>query len=304
MLPPQRPADGELWVTALDVGPGTAVLIEADARTLLHEIGPRFTSGDDAGGRIMPPYLRWRGNDAVDLLVVSHLDSDQSGGAASLLGSRRVGSVLTSIDPAHPTLRGARGVRRCEAGQRIDLGALRIDALRPRTADCATVRLPCNAASCVLRVTLGAHRVLLTGDLPARQEIKLVSRVPELAVDRLSVPHHGSRGSSSEALLDASRPAWASVRAGYHNRFGQPDAQVLARYLARGVHVVRSDESGAAQWRFRGGGAVKLHRWRASAHRYWNHGPVAGVAQPAAADDAESAAVDAGASVGEPLVPY
>jgi competence protein ComEC len=142
--------------------------------------------------------------------------------------------------------------------------------------------------------------------LPAREEQELVARLAgdagNLRVDWLSVPHHGSRSSSSEALLDAAAPTRASVQAGYRNRFGHPDPQVLARYVARGVHVVRSDESGAAQWRFRGDGGVDLHRWRASMHRYWHDQPASGAgdAPPAGDDDA----ADPAAPLAEPAAPF
>ena len=303
LWPPARPGDGELWVTALDVGQGSAVLVESKTHTLLYDTGPRFSGAADAGGRIVAPYLRWRGIEAIDLLVVSHLDSDHSGGAASILRGTRVAAVLSSIEPTHPALRGASTAQRCEAGQRIDAGALRIDVLRPLAADYAQPRLASNAASCVLRLSLGPHRLLLTGDVPAREEGELVARERDLNVDWLSVPHHGSRSSSSEALLDAARPAWASVQAGYRNRFGHPDAQVVDRYMARGVHMVRSDESGAAQWRFRGDGAVDLHRWRASAHRYWHNRPGAGASKGDVLPDDDSMA-DPGAALAEPAGPF
>jgi competence protein ComEC len=301
--PAERPAPGELWVTALDVGQGAAVLVESKAHALLYDAGPRFSSTADAGGRIVLPYLRWRGIERIDLMVVSHLDSDHAGGAASVLRGARVAAVLSSVDGAQPALRGAAAVERCEAGQRFDVGPLRVEVLRPPAADYAQPRLASNAASCVVRVRHGRTSLLLTGDVPAREEQELVARLAgDLRADWLSVPHHGSRTSSSEALLDAVAPAWASVQAGYRNRFGHPDPQVLARYVARGVHVVRSDESGAAQWRFRGDGGVDLHRWRASAHRYWHHRPASGAGGAPAAGDDDGA--DPAAPLAEPAAPF
>jgi competence protein ComEC len=303
LWPAARPAAGDLWVTALDVGQGMAVLVESKSHALLYDTGPRFSGSADAGGRIVLPYLRWRGIEALDLLVVSHLDSDHSGGARSVLRGVPVAAVLSSVDPSHPALLGADAVQRCEAGQQFDLGPLRVEVLRPPAAEYAQPRLATNAASCVLRLGLGRHRLLLTGDLPARGEAELAAREADLRVDWLSMPHHGSRSSSSDALLDAAAPAWASAQAGYRNRFGHPDAQVLARYMARGVHVVRSDESGMAQWRFAGDGAVEVHRWRASAHRYWNNRPGLGAPDKEAFGDAEPA-VDPGGMLAEPASPF
>lgn len=283
------------------------MLVESCDRTLLYDTGPRYSAPADAGNRVVLPYLRWRGIDRIDLLVVSHLDTDQSGGAASILGGVRLDAVLTSIDPAPRSLAASAAVIRCEAGRRFAIGDLQADVLRPNAADYDRALLASDAASCVLRVALCPHWLLLTGDLPWREEAELVSRLASqdgaLKVAWLSVLHYGSRSSSSEALLAAARPRWASVPAAHRSRFGHPDPEVRERYVARGVHVVRIDESGASQWRFRSDGTVDLHRWRADAHRYWHNRPGFGAAaiEPAAEVDGLAAP---GAALAEPSAPF
>jgi competence protein ComEC len=126
-----------------------------------------------------------------------------------------------------------------------------------------------NAISCVLRIGNGRATALLVGDIERDQERALVQRNPALAADVLLVPHHGSKSSSSEWLLDAVRPRVALVQAGYRNRFGHPAAQVMARYAARGVRVVDSVRCGAALWRSAEPGDVACERERMA--RYWHH---------------------------------
>jgi competence protein ComEC len=121
-----------------------------------------------------------------------------------------------------------------------------------------------------------------------------------MSVAWLSMPHHGSRSSSSAALLDVARPDWASVQAGYRNRFGHPDTQVMARYLARGVRALRSDEAGATQWRFRANGSVVVHRWRALAHRDWHDRPDSGAPAGEMPSAGEAEATDPGAILAAP----
>lgn len=279
MWPPARPGADELWVTALDVGQGSAVLIETRERAVLYDTGPRFHAQADAGGRIIAPYLRWRGIGALDLMVVSHLDSDHSGGMASLLRALPVDGVLTSIDPAHPGLRGGlRGapVERCRAGQVLELPPLRIEVLHPSAADYEPSgrRRSTNAMSCVLRVAAAGRSVLLTGDLPAREEAELAARVGAtgLRATLVTAPHHGSRHSSSAPFVAALGPAEVLVQAGYRNRFGHPAPEVLARYAAAGLPVRRTDWSGALQWRLRPDGE-QLIAWRQAGRRYWHNQP-------------------------------
>lgn len=137
---------------------------------------------------------------------------------------------LTSVPFAHPVLAGAGG-ERCSAGQRITHDGLELRVMHPTVEDYVSPRST-NAMSCVVELRFGATRLLLTGDIPAAEEAAILAREPRLAVDWLAAPHHGSRSSSTDALLAAARPRWVAVQAGYRNRFGHPDATVIANAIA------------------------------------------------------------------------
>ena len=140
-----------------------------------------------------------------------------------------------------------------------------------------------NALSCVLRVRDAVGRsVLLTGDIEAPQESALAARLgPELRSTLLLVPHHGSRTSSSERFLDAVQPQVAMVQAGYRSRFGHPAPEVLARYQARGIMLVRSDRCGAWTW---SDGTFQCAR--DTRRRYWHWSDAALGAEVASPGDA------------------
>ncbi len=270
--PPARPGPGELWVTALDIGQGMALLAETDQHALLYDTGPRYSAETDAGARVIAPYLRWRGIDRLDLLVVSHLDSDHSGGTASLARSVPVERVWTSVRRDHPMLAALPPAERCREGQALALGSLALRVLRPPAEDYER-RLSTNAMSCVLELTSGPHRVLLTGDLPAREEQRLVARHPGLRASLVTASHHGSRSSSSDVFVDATRPTWVVYQAGYRNRFGHPADEVVARYAAVAAGAIRTDQSGATQWRLHGDGTIEVDSMRTHHARYWHNRP-------------------------------
>jgi competence protein ComEC len=105
-----------------------------------------------------------------------------------------------------------------------------------------------NDASLVLRVARGVRSFLFAGDLEADGEGELAGRRAlgqTVASDVLKVPHHGSRTSSSDELLNAVRPSVAVMSLGWKNRFHFPNPEVLERYRARGVRVLRTDLDGA-----------------------------------------------------------
>jgi competence protein ComEC len=79
--------------------------------------------------------------------------------------------------------------------------------------------------------------------------------------------HHGSRTSSTGDFINAVQPRVAVVQAGYRSRFGHPAPDVMARYTARGVAIVRSDLCGA--WTLPATGSPYCER--EAARRYWHH---------------------------------
>ncbi|MDQ0569418.1 competence protein ComEC [Variovorax paradoxus] len=261
-----RPAAGQFELLAADIGQGNAVLVRTATHSLLYDAGPRYSLESDAGHRVLVPLLR-AFDERLDMLLLSHRDSDHTGGAAAVLAMQPQAALVSSIEATHP-LQAVRPATRCEAGQRWTWDGVDFEILHPVPADYLSFTKP-NAISCVLRIGNGRATVLLAGDIERLQETALVSRTPELRADVLLAPHHGSKTSSSEALLDAVRPRIALVQAGYRNRFGHPAREVVDRYAAHGVRLVENVPCGAALWRSAAPAEVGCERELNA--RYWHH---------------------------------
>ncbi|MEP6607209.1 MAG: DNA internalization-related competence protein ComEC/Rec2 [Burkholderiaceae bacterium] len=302
--PSERPRGNDVWITALDIGQGSALLIETRDRAWLYDAGPRYSSDSDAGERVVLPYLRHRGIGRLDGMIISHLDSDHSGGAASVLRSIEVERVISSIPAGHPALGARNDVERCAAGMQWKSGSLTFAVIHPTRAD-YELRRTTNSMSCVILVVSGATRLLLTGDVPLADESAFLAREPALRANWLAVPHHGSRSSSGALLLGTLGAATAVAQAGYRNRFGHPDASVVARYRANHIKLVRTDHAGAVQWRFGSDATSTVSAARQSNVRYWHNRPGAGAGQPSDAaegSDLDSAVPDAIPGPPEPFV--
>ncbi|WP_256080936.1 DNA internalization-related competence protein ComEC/Rec2 [Massilia sp. YIM B04103] len=268
---PVHPQHGELQVTAFDVGQGMALLLETSGHRLLYDTGPAYAPDADGGNRVIVPYLRARGIGQLDGLVVSHSDTDHSGGALTVMQNVQVRWLLSSLPDGHAALEAARQHRRCEAGQSWQWDGVHFEVLHPAAASYADGKLKTNARSCVLRVSTGTASLLLAGDIEADQEAELLRRAGEtLRADVLLAPHHGSGTSSTPAFLAAVRPSIAIFQAGYRNRYRHPKPEVYARYAANGVRRLRSDESGAITLRFTD--KMEVEEYRKSHARYW-YGP-------------------------------
>jgi competence protein ComEC len=266
---PARVAPGQFELLAADIGQGNAVLVRTASHSLLYDTGPRFSRESDAGNRVLVPLLRALG-ERIDIVMLSHRDSDHTGGAPAVLAMQPQASLLSSVEDGHE-LQALRPSTRCTAGQRWVWDGVDFEVLHPAAADYAPGNKS-NAVSCVLRISNGARTALLAGDIEVPQELRLVAGdTARLKADFLLVPHHGSKTSSSAAFLDAVQPQLALVQAGYRNRFGHPVASVVARYDERGIRLIRSARCGAAQWQSLKPAEISCQR--ETGQRYWHSAP-------------------------------
>jgi competence protein ComEC len=270
-LPPPAPAPGTAWITTLDVGQGLAVLVRTANRALLYDAGPAFGTEADSGERIIAPYLRAEGIERLDAMIVTHNDTDHSGGAASVLENFEVATFLSSLSARHPLLGLAPDARRCAAGQGWTWDGVRFELLHPESTQAKAKKS--NDLSCVLKVSAGAHSMLLTGDIEKPAEADLLKRVPDaLRADVLLVPHHGSRTSSSADFLTAVHPSVAVFPVGYRNRFRHPNLEVLERYRKAGMMLRRTDMEGAVTVYLRTEN-IDINSQRREHRRYWHDAP-------------------------------
>ncbi|OWW22415.1 DNA internalization-related competence protein ComEC/Rec2 [Noviherbaspirillum denitrificans] len=265
---PSHPKEGEMWVTAFDVGQGTALLVETANRRLLYDTGPAYSPDSDGGNRVILPYLKARGITALDAMIVSHSDNDHSGGALSILEEIKVASVYSSLPDGHPITEKAATHTRCEAGQSWTWDEASFDMLHPGPDIYESTKWKPNARSCTLKITIGGRSILLPGDIESPQEAALLENAPEnLRADVLVAPHHGSGTSSTPAFLHAVQPEIALFQVGYRNRYRHPKAEVFERYGRLGIQRIRSDDSGAVTLHFNG--RLDVSEYRSAHARYW-----------------------------------
>jgi competence protein ComEC len=274
---PEPPPHGAFRLTVLDVGQGLSVVIETHRHALVYDAGPRFSETADAGGRIVAPFLRAAGLRRADGLIISHQDLDHSGGTLSLMQATPVGWFASSLPEDHAIVVRAQAqakpgneVMACLAGQRWNWDGVDFTVLHPTRAEYADPQAKTNDRSCVVRVDSAYGSALLTGDLEARSEALLLrTNEAALRADVLVVPHHGSRTSSTLPFIRAVAPRIAVFPCGYQNRFGHPRPDIVSRYAAASVHMIRTDFAGAVTLAFVPDAALVPALARDQRRRYW-----------------------------------
>ncbi|CAB3747456.1 ComEC/Rec2 family competence protein [Paraburkholderia humisilvae] len=285
--PPSGPPPGTFRLTALDIGQGSAIVVETAHHALLFDAGPGPES-TYAGERVVVPYLQAAGVNTLDTLVISHADSDHSGGAAAVLDGVEVRQLLAALPPDHALWSSARAAGAqtlpCAAGQHWQWDGVDFTMLWP---DPGPLQGRPNAHCCVLRVSIGSTSstvaaaprevapplaALLAADIEAPVERSLLARERDaLRAQILLVPHHGSKTSSTEPFLDSIDPLIAVFQVGYRNRFHHPHPGVFARYVARHIELPRSDADGAVRIEagVAGPRVLTLESYRRTHRRYW-----------------------------------
>lgn len=267
---PQAPPQGEVELAVLDVGQGLAAVVQTARHTLVYDTGPWFSDRFNGASAALLPWLASRGVRELDRVMVSHADSDHAGALGELLAAFPRAEVWSGTPRQLELPSGA--ARPCRAGQRWRWDGVDFAVLAPQRAG-GDDR---NAASCVLRVSAGSRRLLLTGDIEAAGERRLAVRLARLdrslEAEVLVAPHHGSVGASSPALVAAVQPRHVIFSAGYRNRYGHPHSAVLQRWASAGARLWRTDCDGALRVWSEAGGGLRVQARRAMRPALWRAG--------------------------------
>ena len=249
--PLSRHADGRLRVDFLDVGQGDSALVTMpDGTTLLVDAGGNtIDSARRIGETVVSEYLWWRGLSEIDYVMATHADADHIDGLNDVVKNFNVRSALVARRPADDpefakfaqSLAGTNTrAETIEAGDVIHFGDVVVSVLWPP----ATGEKSTNNDSIVLRIQYGERSILLTGDIEQATERALIGAQQQLHADVIKVPHHGSKTSSTEGFVVATKPQLAIISVGRSSRFGHPHKEVVERWQSNGATVLTTGQRG------------------------------------------------------------
>jgi len=271
--PDPLPADS-FELTTLDVGQGLAVVIRTRTHVLLYDTGPKFQSGTDTGQLVVLPYLHALGVRRVDVMMISHGDDDHAGGMESVRAGIPIDALLLGPSVRAPALHTEGQAQRCTRGQHWQWDGVEFEVEHPAADDHAlgankSEKMSDNNTSCVLRVAAAGGSALLLGDAekPVEQQLVADGLIP--ATDIVVAGHHGSLSSSTAELVVATHAREVIFSAGYRNRWGFPQPEVVRRWQQAGARTDSTIESGAVSVLVTPTGGDPPQAYRKIKRRYW-----------------------------------
>jgi competence protein ComEC len=244
----------KMKIVFFDVGQGDAALITTPSgKNILIDAGAKSDAVDNAKRHIAPYLERNRISD-IDLLILTHLHYDHSGGAGYLLENFNIKKIiLNDINPYDLNFKIIEDIltkRKIDkenlyTGDIINIGEdIKFYCLSPEKKDINDSGF--YDACIVMKMKYRDFDILFASDIDAEKENNLVNAYGNFLIsDIMKVPHHGSKNSSSPEFVAVSKPFYSVVSCGYQNHFNHPSPLTLEKLKTSGSIICRTDLEGA-----------------------------------------------------------
>jgi competence protein ComEC len=204
-----------LQLTVLSVGHGQAIYVKTpDNKNFIIDAGS--ISRNDVGNRIVNPFLDYTATDKINSIFISHDDIDHYNGLPEILNKHNCENVYSTpqfIQSAATSATDAKlsdflrskNLSLCVTPEKISLGKTVITRLWPKETS-TEIPLSDNEASLVLLFEYAGRKILLCSDITADAQKQLMNLYPQLDVDLIVTPHHGSARTVQPDFLNALKP--------------------------------------------------------------------------------------------------
>lgn len=252
--PPAVSVQDDDYFRIIDVGQGDCMLFCSNGQTALVDTGT-----EDYSANLYPKFQKY-GVEKIDLLIISHIHDDHTGGIASVAKRFDIKNLiiprLTEKENGYEHVKSIRNTVRKNSGlvytavqgMTVNVGDFEITVLAYFDDEEDE-----NNRSLFLMAKIGGKKILLTGDAESSAEKRLLEENLKLSCNILKVGHHGSGTSSSKEFLEECSPDYAVISCGLGNVYGHPHGTTLERLETVKSKILRTDIQGDITFCFKDG---------------------------------------------------
>ena len=256
----KHPLENE--ITMLDVGQGESIFLrDMTGKTILIDVGGKAESDKKIEAwqeksttsnaqRTLIPYLKSRGVDKIDQLILTNTDKEHIGDLLEVTKAFHVGEILvskgslTQKEFVAELEASQTKVRSVTAGENLPIFGSYLEVLSPGKIGDGN-----RDDSLLLYGKLMDKYFLFTGNLKEKGEKDLLKQYPTLEVDVLKIGQHGAKTSSNPAFLEKLKPEITLISVGKNNRAKLPHQETLTRLESIKSKIYRTDQQGAIRFK-------------------------------------------------------
>jgi len=243
-------------ITILDVGQGDSILIELpnNKGNILIDTGGKLKYKMDkwkqrevnslATSTIIP-YLKSRGINRINYLILTHGDEDHMGESVSLINNFKVEKIILNCgDQNNLENELIKELNKKNIKHYSCINELIVEKYEFKFLNNVKYNNE-NDNSIVIYTKINAFEFLFMGDAGIKVEKEILNKYEISNIDFLKVGHHGSYTSSSKDFINTIKPKYSLISVGINNRFGHPKESVLD--ILNNSKIYRTDKDGSIE---------------------------------------------------------
>ncbi|MCE5341824.1 MAG: DNA internalization-related competence protein ComEC/Rec2 [Planctomycetaceae bacterium] len=215
----------QLQIAVLSVGHGQCcILTPSDSSSIIIDAGSITKA--NLGEKIINPYLNYSAISKIDSVFISHDDIDHFNGLPEISGKRPFANVYTTNQLISSTSNTAIELQHIynlmPTPEKIQYGNFAITRLWPKDID---TDLSDNESSLVLLAEYHGRKILFCSDITADVQNQIMTSYPQLDIDVLITPHHGSARTTDNNFISFFKPEYLITSSG-DTDFGRTSAAI------------------------------------------------------------------------------
>ena len=233
----------------LDVSQGDSILLHYphNKYNILIDTGGNYNY--EISKNIIIPYLKSKGINKIDYLILTHGDYDHMGESINLIENFKVEKVIfncgefNDLEKELIKVLDKKKIKYYSCIKELNIDNNKLYFLQTKEYDNE------NDNSNVIYTELDGYKFMFMGDAGVEKEKDILNKYNISGIDVLKIGHHGSKTSSDKNFIDEMDPKYSVISVGKNNRYGHPNKEVLNNLSDSKIY--RTDQDGSIMFKIK-----------------------------------------------------